>query len=322
MENLIPWDKIQYALTNPSDTPDEELVRWIDSSVQNRELWEEIKLTYLIAGELPAEFLPDRRTAWRKVESRIEKKERRRKISPFFLRVAASILLFAVGALSSWYFLHQTYEPQYAEVYSPFGHKTRVVLPDHTVVLLNGNSNLKYETTFQKERKVELSGEALFEVAKNPDKVFRLTSGDVKIEVYGTKFNFKHYPEDENTEVALLEGSVGFFNKDKLLLKMVPGEVTNLNHQTNHFHVDHEDLDMIVSWSTDELVIENKPFEEVLKYLERWYGVRFRYSGDLGVTQRLSFKVKTESLPELLATIGHLTSVKYKIEGKNIELSN
>ena len=149
-----------------------------------------------------------------------------------------------------------------------------------------------------------------------------LTSGDVKVEVYGTKFNFKHYPEDDNTEVALLEGSVGFFNRDKLLTKMVPGEVANLDHHTNYFNVDHEDLDMIVSWSTDELVLEDKPFDEVLKYLERWYGVKFHYDESLVVDQQIRIKVKTQSLAELLSTIGHITSIKYKIEGKNVELSN
>ena len=52
MEDLIPWDKIQYALRNPSDTPDEELQQWIEDSDQNRKIWEEIKMTYLISGEL------------------------------------------------------------------------------------------------------------------------------------------------------------------------------------------------------------------------------------------------------------------------------
>lgn len=320
MDKQIPWGKIQYYLIHSEEKPDAELQKWLGESGHNRKLWEEIKLTYLISGELPNEFAPDQQVAWSKVENRIANRQRRVRLNPVFFKVAASIILFLVGGLAGHYFL-QNQEVQYAEVFSPYGHKTKVLLPDHSVVWLNGNSSLKYETNFKHSRNVQLTGEALFEVTKDPSNAFSLRSGDVKVEVYGTKFNFKHYSNDQGAEVALLEGSVGLFNHDKLLAKMVPGEVANLDTETDKLKISHDDLNMIVSWSTDELVIENKSFEEVLKYLERWYGVQFHYDKNLVVDQRLSFKVKTESLPELLSTIGHLTSIKYHIEGKNVELS-
>ncbi|RKD86456.1 FecR family protein [Mangrovibacterium diazotrophicum] len=320
MENEIPWGKIQYYLIHSDEKPDEELQQWLQKSDYNRKLWGEVKLTYLISGELPREFEPDQKVAWSKIENRIAAKQRRVRLNPVFLKVAASILLFFVGGLAGYY-LMQHQEVQYAEVFSPYGHKTKVVLPDQSVVWLNGNSSLKYATNFEHSRDVQLTGEALLQVTKDPGNVFRLRSGDVKVEVYGTKFNFKHYSNDQNAEVALIEGSVGLFNRDKLLTKMTPGQVANLNPETNKLEVSSENMDMIVSWSTDELVVENQSFGEVLKYLERWYGVEFHYDKSIDLQQRLSFKVKTESLPELLSTIGYLTSIKYRIEGKNVELS-
>lgn len=320
MEEQIPWGKIQYYLQHSAEKPDDDLQKWLQESAHNRNLWEEIKLTFLISGELPNEYTPDQQVAWSKIENRITSKQRRIGFNPVFFKVAASILLFLIGGLAGYYLL-QNQDVQYAEVFSPYGHKTKVVLPDHSVVWLNGNSSLKYETNFRHSRNIELMGEALLKVAKDPGNVFRLRSGDVKVEVYGTKFNFKHYANDQDAEVALLEGSVGLFNREQLLTKMVPGELVNLDPKTNKFEISHENMDMIVSWSTDELVIENKSFVEVLKYLERWYGVQFHYDDNLVVTQRLSFKVKTESLQELLSTIGRITSIKYKIEGKNVELS-
>ena len=320
MENEIPWGKIQYYLIHPDESPDDVLMNWLQKSDYNKKLWEEIKLTYLISGELPNEFEPDQYVAWSKIENRITSKQRRVRLNPVFFKIAASIILFVIGGLAGYYLL-QNQQVQYAEVFSPYGHKTKVVLPDNSVVWLNGNSSLKYATNFERSRDVQLTGEGLFQVTKDPGHVFRLQSGDVMVEVYGTKFNFKHYSNDQNAEVALLEGSVGLFNRDQLLTKMIPGQVANLNPETNKLEVSRENMDMIVSWSTDELVVENKSFGEVLKYLERWYGVEFHYDDNIDLKQRLSFKVKTESLPELLSTIGYLTSIKYHIEGKNVELS-
>lgn len=320
MENHIPWDRIQYYLSYPDENHDSEFEAWLKNSDDNQKLWEEINLVYLISGEVPAAFEPDRVEAWSKVENRINTPSRKLRVSPVFLRVAAALILFVLGGLSSWYF-GTDHEIRYAEVYSPYGHKTKVVLPDQTVVWLNGNSMLKYETDFRKSRNVELEGEALFEVTKDPNRLFSLHSGDVKVEVYGTKFNFKHYADDSEAEVALLEGSVGLFNDDQFLTRMKPGELASLNNLTNQLKVTNENLDHVISWSSEELVIENQPFDEVLKYLERWYGVEFEKHNNIQVDQNLSFKVKTESLQELLATISYLTAVQFEINGKHVELS-
>lgn len=320
MEHNIPWEKFQHYLKHPGDAYDSDFESWLKASDANPKLWEEVKLTYLLTGELPASFEPNQKKAWANVEKRIDSPVKRIRLNPALLRVAASIILFTIGALSSWYFFGQRTE-QYTEVFSPYGHKTRVVLPDQSVVWLNGNSLLKYVADFTHSREVELTGEALFEVTKNPNKVFRLQSGDVKVEVYGTKFNFKHYADDNNAEVALLEGSVGLFNRDQLLTKMKPGELATFDLNSKQLEIKQEDLDPVTSWSTDELVIENQSFTEVIKYLERWYGVEFSYPDDLRVDQQLTFKVQSESLQEVLSTISHITSIHYAIDGKKVEIS-
>lgn len=320
MEHTIPWERFQHYLKHPDESYDSDFESWLQASEANPKLWDEVKLTYLLTGEVPDNFEPNQKQAWANIEKRIEKPVKRFRLNPVLLRVAASIMLFTVGALSSWYFFSQR-PVQYTEVYSPYGHKTRVVLPDQSVVWLNGNSSLKYVADFSQSRNVELTGEALFEVTKNPDKVFSLQSGDVKVEVYGTKFNFKHYADEDNAEVALLEGSVGLFNGDRLLAKMNPGELATFNLNSEQLQLVAGNLESVTSWSSDELVIENLAFGEVLKYLERWYGVEFSYPDDLEVDQQLSFKVQSESLQEVLSTISHITSIHYTIDGKKVEIS-
>ncbi len=321
MEEQIPWGKIQYYLKNNKEPFDDGFISWIKANETNARLWEETQLAYSMTDELPGQFAPNEEEAWQKIDQRISVKKASPTIGQFFLRVAASILLIALGASASWFISEQLQTPAYAEVYSPYGHKTKVILPDSSLVWLNGDSKLRYETSFEKSRKVELSGEALFEVRKDKKRVFSVHSHDLKVEVYGTTFNFKQYPNEGNAEVALLEGSVGLFSNDRFLEKMVAGEVADYNLEDKAINISKKNIDQIISWSTDELNIENERFEDVIKYLERWYGVEIVANQDLGIEQRLSFKVKTESLQELFSIINRVSPINYKIEGKKVIIS-
>ena len=199
--------------------------------------------------------------------------------------------------------------------------KTSVLLPDGSLIWLNGNSKIKYNTDFIHSRNVELTGEALFKVAKNPHSLFTIKAEKLKLEVYGTTFNVKSYPEELSSEIALVEGSIGLFSDKQLLKKMVPGEVVTFNSSDSKLSVSRGNIGQITSWRADELIVENEPFENVIKYLERWYGIEITLDKSLEQSNRLSFKVKTESLIELLSIINHITPVVYEINGKQVKLS-
>lgn len=321
MKQQIPWEKIQHYLRHDSEAWDEDFVSWLNEDEENKQLWEETKVTYSITGNFPEPFTPNQKNGWQKVESRISTETKKITINQFFLRIAASLLLILMGASASWLIFNQNPATTFTEVYSPYGHKTMVILPDNSKVWLNGNTHLKYNTSFADSRGVELIGEALFKVTKDKKHVFTVRSNDIKIEVYGTEFNIKYYQGDKEAEIALLEGSVGLFSHNKLLTKMTPGEVAEYNSNKNEIKLSHQNIAPIISWSTDELIIENEKFDEVLKYLERWYGVKFKISNNLNISQRLSFKVKTESLNELLSIIDKIAPFQYKIEGKEVLIS-
>jgi ferric-dicitrate binding protein FerR (iron transport regulator) len=165
-----------------------------------------------------------------------------------------------------------------------------------------------------------LSGEAMFEVTKKPDNLFTVKSKDIRVEVYGTTFNVQSYDEDNISEIALVEGSIGLFHQDKLMKKMEPGEVIAYNAVEKKFSSQQGNMQQITSWKADELIIENETFESMVKYLERWYGVEITVNPSLKQNQRLSFKVKTESLIELLSIIDHITPVSYEIKGKQVKI--
>lgn len=320
--NQTPWEQIQNKLRNPDEPVDDTLKNWLKEDQENKTVLDDLKVIYSITGIVPESFVPQKELAWQKVMKRISFKKQQPFVVRFMLRVAASILLIALGVGGSFYLQQKPAKNSLTEVYSPYGHKTRVVLPDGSTVWLNGDTKLKYNSDFSDARNVVLEGEALFEVTKNPRQLFTVNAEKLKLEVYGTTFNVKAYPEDLISEVALIEGSVWLFRNKQLLKKMVPGEVISYHSGENKFSSFQGNIGQMTSWSADELVIENETFEEVTKYLERWYGVEITLDQSIQLNNRLSFKVKTESLTELLSIISRITPVTYEINGKHVKISN
>lgn len=123
-------------------------------------------------------------------------------------------LLFIVGSVTCWNkksisnLLTDT--PSYCQIEVPVGATSRVLLPDSSVVVLNGGSNLKYDARWIERplREVFLSGEAYFQVKKKADKPFVVHTDDLNVKVLGTIFNVSSYPDDETVKVSLIEGRV------------------------------------------------------------------------------------------------------------------
>lgn len=317
--NQTPWEQIQNKLRNPDKPEEEILTNWLNEDDGNKDVLDDLKVIYSITGNIPEPFIPLKERAWENVVTRISTKKQKTVIVRFMLRIAVSILLVALGVGGSLFLQNQP-DKSFTEVYSPYGHKTMVLLPDSSQVWLNGNSRLRYRANFLESRYVELTGEGLFKVTKNPKSLFTVNSKNLQLEVYGTRFNVKSYPEDNVSEVALVEGSVGLFHNKQLMKKMIPGEVIAYDAHEDKFSNPESDINQIISWRADELVIENETFENVIKYLERWYGVEITLDKSLMGNSKLSFKVKTESLIELLSIIDHITPVRYEINGKQVKL--
>lgn len=315
-----PWEHIQDKLGNPNVPENEKLKDWLGRDAENKAIFDDLKVINSISGNIPEPFVPQKDLAWQKILNRISIKKRRIGVGRIVYRIAASILLIALGVGGSYFLGNRQPANSFTEVFSPYGHKTMVVLPDNSKVWLNGNSRIKYSTDFTKSRNLELTGEALFKVTKDPGNLFTVKLEKLRLEVYGTTFNIKAYPEDIISEVALVEGSIGLFHNNQLIKKMIPGELITYDTQKDKFRCQQGNMDQITSWKADELVIENETFENVTKYLERWYGVEITLDQSISQNLKLSFKVKTESLTELLSIISHITPITYEISGKQIKV--
>jgi ferric-dicitrate binding protein FerR (iron transport regulator) len=169
-----------------------------------------------------------------------------------------------------------TTEAAFNTVTTPKGRQFQVALPDGTKVWLNAASSLRYPTLFSgKERKVEITGEAYFEVAANPAMPFRVqVNKSTDIEVLGTRFNINSYTDEANVNATLLEGSVQVVRDGEKAL-LYPGQQAQVSGQIKI--VNNVNVEKVVAWKNGVFDFQDANLEEVMRQLERWYDIEVIY---------------------------------------------
>lgn len=164
----------------------------------------------------------------------------------------------------------------------PYGKRMNIVLSDGTMAHLNAGTSIKYPVQFikGKDRQVFITGEAYLDVAKDTEHPFIVNANSLNIRVLGTHFNVSAYPEDENIEVVLVEGSVSLYSdsdghhpEKNILLE--PGFKGSFDRTQNSIHKNEVDTNIYTSWIDGKMIFRNMTFENILKKLERNYNVVF-----------------------------------------------
>ena len=206
----------------------------------------------------------------------------------------------------------------YNTISTPNGGQYQVVLPDGTKVWLNAASSLRFPLTFDQlnERKVELKGEAYFEVAKQLNKAktgnvpFIVRTGKQQVEVLGTHFNINAYQDEPDLKTTLMEGSVKVTDqRNALVLK--PGEqATGRHDQLTLAKVDTEE---VMGWKNGYFRFNNTDLKTIMRQASRWYNVEVVYEGNIPpllITGEVSRQVDAAAFLEMLRYL----NVKFKIE--------
>jgi transmembrane sensor len=200
---------------------------------------------------------------------------------------------------------------------TPTGGQYNIVLADGTKVFLNAVSSIKYPTQFNGDQRiVELEGEAYFEVAKNKSKPFLVKSDNQTIEVLGTHFNVHAYNNESVVKTTLLEGSVAVSSKNqKAILK--PGQQSNISESSSKIAVKEVDTEAAIAWKNGRFKFDNADLKSVMKQLERWYGIKVEYRGDVSDVRFNGGTFRNKNLSEVLKVL-ELSNIKFKVEGKTI----
>lgn len=200
---------------------------------------------------------------------------------------------------------------------TPTGGQYNIVLADGTKVYLNSVSSIKYPTQFNgDQRVVELDGEAYFEVTKNKKKPFVVKSGNQSIEVLGTHFNVHAYNNESVVKTTLLEGSVAItYKNQKAILK--PGQQSNVSDDFNKIAIREVDTEATIAWKNGRFKFDNANLRTVMKQLERWYGIKVEYRGDVSDVRFNGGTFMNKNLSEVLKVL-ELSNIKCKVEGKTV----
>lgn len=206
----------------------------------------------------------------------------------------------------------------------PNGKQFSIVLSDGSNVHLNSGSSIKYPINFIKgqKRQVFLTGEAFFDVAHDQVHAFVVNAQDLDIHVYGTKFNVSNYPEDRDTEVVLVEGSVGLRESnleiaDNAEVYLKPGYMGIYNRSDNNISQEEVNTSIYTSWMNGNLVFRNISFENIIQKLQRHYNVVI--INDNEKLAHETFNATIETKHETIEQVFNYFNKVYQIEYKIIE---
>jgi len=268
---------------------------------------------------------------------------------PLFFIVAISTLLF---------FRYKPLEPADSkekvpafvknEISTRYGAKSNFILPDGSTVFLNAGSTISYDKNFGTNiRSVELSGEAYFDIVKNPSKPFIIHTRNMDIKVVGTAFNVKCYPGEKETETSLVRGSIEITLKDraeKIVLKpnekLVIHDDQNLAKNTIADNATKKNVDVSpmltlshltilpddnsiaeTSWLHNKLVFRDERFDDIAVKMERWFGASIKFSDEAIKQFRFTGIFEKESLVQALNALQLTTAFKYTIKADKVTIS-
>jgi transmembrane sensor len=204
---------------------------------------------------------------------------------------------------------------------TPRGGTYQIILSDGTKVWLNASSELKFPASFSqsKQRNVELSGEAYFEVAKNKMKPFIVRSNGQEIEVLGTHFNVNSYPDERVVKTTLLEGAIKLNqlkgnNPASYVLR--PGQQAIAGNAIVIRNIDAMDA---IDWKNGMFIFNKESLESIMRKISRWYDVDVVFEDEKLKSKLLGGTVsRFSTVTEVLEVLELTELAHFKIKGRSI----
>lgn len=208
----------------------------------------------------------------------------------------------------------------------PYGKRFEVVLSDGTSVHLNAGTSLKYPVKFLKSeeiREVFVTGEAYFEVTHDVSHPFIVNTGELAIRVLGTRFNVSTYPEDETTDVVLVEGSVALQQGNAQLdlqseFLLEPGEKGEFDKKNRRISKRNVATSIYTAWINGELVFRNMAFEDILGKLERHYNISIVNQNETMAKEKFNASFGDEPVEKVLDYLKTIYGIQFTIENNKV----
>lgn len=203
----------------------------------------------------------------------------------------------------------------------PKGRQFKLSLPDGTLVWLNAGSSLRYPTAFTgKERNVEMTGEAYFEVAKNATQPFKVSAPGIgEIEVLGTSFNVNSYDDEPIAKTTLLTGAIKL-GSGQQQERLTPGQQARRYASGEIQVTDKADLEQVMAWKNGMFNFNGSDIRTVLRQISRWYDIDVVYASEPENTLVSGEMQRNLSLNTVMDILKDL-DIKYTLDGRKMIIS-
>ena len=315
-----------------SDEQDDFLL-WLKTSSENENTFQKYKKVWEQSSNYISteDITKDKLNVLEQVQAKTTLLINRSRRQVLLYKIAA-ILAIPITFALSWYFTggnqahHQEFSEMLCEVTAPKGHVAKCVLPDGSEVWVNTGSTVAYNVASfnEKNREVELSGEAYFEVAKNAEKPFTVKTPVAHILVTGTSFNVKAYPDSDLFETILAEGSIDMAlnNTIQQKISLVPGERAVYKTGAGNISIEKVEPEYFTSWRNGELLFKDATLNDLVVELQRVYDIKFHIEDQqLGEFRFRGMFSYNNNLIEALEKIKRTAKIDYRIENKEVWLT-
>lgn len=352
MEPSITWSLLARYFAGET-TPEEarEVEGWATESSSNARLMDELRDVWQASSSTPAPPPVDLDAEWEQLVGRVEAGEasvaaradrppaasrpsRRvveraprlphRSAPNGWIAALALVVCVLCGALLAEWWTATEPETVLREVITRRGERAHLRLADGTQVTLNVDSKLQLPATLAAGRRhVQLTGEAYFDVAHDPDRPFVVQVGHAVVDVHGTSFGVRSYPDDRRVQVAVTDGLValrGQQEPERAATVLEPGQLGQLRAGTRTVEAEEVDVQDYVGWREGRLVFDDTPLPEVAAQLERWYDLQVVLQQQNLDSLRLTANLKSKSVRDVLDVITAALGIRYRLTGDTLLL--
>ena len=322
-DNLL----LRYIMGKAGRNERRQVIEWLKESPDNMKKYASMKAKYVFSG-FPNDIIPEKR-----------------RLSPALLYCAAALVVPLLASVIYLYSSREELVDNYSKATSQIallsaqsdndvtyiatpGTKSLVVLPDSSVVHLNGASSLVVPARFNADaREVFLSGEGYFEVTHHEEWPMRVqTPSGVVVNVLGTTFNLSAYSDDPDVKLTLIEGKVLVQkNKTSRALEIRPNQEVRIANPDDEQKVRNPqpeikkaDIHKNTGWVKGELIFDNTPMDEIVRQLERWYGVTIHIQDKDVMKYHLTASFTTESITRVMELLRFTSTLDYEINGTDV----
>ncbi len=319
-EEKLHMFMVRYLTKEASAEEEKELLAWLSQNEENRQLFRSLKDAYDL-GQFETHLKSsDTAVEWEKLLRQIKSAARpTRTISPFrkILRYAAIFVLglLCMKTIDVFIIKKPAAKEFITRIETGKGERSKITLPDSTVAWLNACSAISYDQDFgKKTRKIDMKGEAYFDVRKNIAKPFLVCADSLTYRVTGTSFNVYSFDNDNITNLVLVEGSV-VLEYGNYSTEVKSGELIEFDKTARKIYRQQTNTALYTGWRQGELMFEKMTFEELAKRLERNFKVTFVFENETVKKESFGGTFRHyDSLETILKVICTSTPIKYKIE--------